>query len=387
MTTDASSQDQPWAARTKQFQPYFTEQEVKFLSEKQRGKMSQSQEERARQQACGFIEAVGVKLGFPRRTVATAQNLYHRFHLYFHRKTWSYHDVTLAALYVSSKIHDTLKKPRDILMVGYAVRFPELAAKSKATGGEIEIDPGTVASDTERLLGVERLFLEVICFNFKTRMPFPYVIKIGKELRATKRLTQLAWRLSIDSHRTLISLQYPPHCIALACLYLAALLSSFETPEIPEKGNYRSSHQMAQYLGSEGPWQSKFKCRLEDIDEISHAIIDLLNDAASSMSLNTSPSTPSSPSPHPSPRHSSQYQPPPAPYKPDQLIRLKIYMRSKNIVRRHRERPPLSEKDPSESYGAGKTAWDIQDGSGKNTGTTRFLFGPSGSETTNGVNH
>ena len=48
-------------------------------------------------------------------------------------------DVTLAALYVSSKIHDTLKKPRDILMVGYAVRHPEL--KSKAVGGELDIDP------------------------------------------------------------------------------------------------------------------------------------------------------------------------------------------------------------------------------------------------------
>jgi hypothetical protein len=46
----------------------------------------------------------------------------------------------MAALYVSSKMHDTLKKPRDLLMVSYAVRYPELAAKSKH-GGEIEIDP------------------------------------------------------------------------------------------------------------------------------------------------------------------------------------------------------------------------------------------------------
>ena len=38
-------------------------------------------------------------------------------------------------------MHDTLKKPRDILMVSYAVRFPELAARSKTIGGEIEMDP------------------------------------------------------------------------------------------------------------------------------------------------------------------------------------------------------------------------------------------------------
>lgn len=47
----------------------------------------------------------------------------------------------MACLYVSTKMHDTLKKPRDILMVSYTVRFPELAARSKAIGGEVEIDP------------------------------------------------------------------------------------------------------------------------------------------------------------------------------------------------------------------------------------------------------
>jgi CTD kinase subunit beta len=77
----------------------------------------------------------------PRKTLATAQNLYHRFHLFFPRKDFNYYDVTLAALYVSTKMHDTLKKPREILMVSYAVRFPELAAKSKSVGGEVDMDP------------------------------------------------------------------------------------------------------------------------------------------------------------------------------------------------------------------------------------------------------
>jgi hypothetical protein len=49
--------------------------------------------------------------------------------------------VALAALYVSSKMHDTLKKPREILMASYSVRFPEQAAKSKSIVGEIDMDP------------------------------------------------------------------------------------------------------------------------------------------------------------------------------------------------------------------------------------------------------
>jgi CTD kinase subunit beta len=135
----------------------------------------------------------------PRRTIATAQNLYHRFHLFFPRKDFHYvvcpfpshnaqriklaQDVSLASLYVSTKMHDTLKKPRELLAVSYAIRFPDLVAKSKHPGGEIDVDTmdqQVVERDRQRLLAIERLLLETICFNFTSRMPFPYVIKLGK---------------------------------------------------------------------------------------------------------------------------------------------------------------------------------------------------------------
>lgn len=95
----------------------------------------------------------------PRRTIATAEALYHRFHLFFPRKDFQYYvclhyqcthhglthhdhvqDVALAALYVSTKQHDTLKKPRELLAVLYTIRYPERAAKSKNPSGEIDID-------------------------------------------------------------------------------------------------------------------------------------------------------------------------------------------------------------------------------------------------------
>jgi CTD kinase subunit beta len=50
-------------SRTQHYRPYFSEEEVQQLSEKQRGKLSQTQEERARQQACAFIDAIGARLG------------------------------------------------------------------------------------------------------------------------------------------------------------------------------------------------------------------------------------------------------------------------------------------------------------------------------------
>ncbi|KAI0953135.1 hypothetical protein AcW1_007437 [Taiwanofungus camphoratus] len=387
--------------------PYFTLAEVEQLSDKQRGKLSISQEEKLRQQSCGFIEAVGAKIGFPRRTIATAQNLYHRFHLFFLRKDFNDNDISLAALYVSSKMHDTLKKPKEILMVAYVVRFPELAAKSRSIMGEIEMDAATVEHDKQRLLAVERLILETICFNFTSRMPFPYVIKIGRAFGGAVILHDIlsfAERMYSDqeidetglasdyrqvrissrqdnphfvkcdstSHRTVVNLEYPPHVIALGCLYLAALLSSFEQGTSPDRPGYHSSHQIAATLGKPGQWEQQFQAQIQDLQEIAHAIIDLLIMASQNPYANTSPTTPSSPSPH-MPRN--QHQPaavhaqlPPVPYKTDQLIRLKIVMRESEYPPRERE------SSISNQLHLEKEASLL----GRNEGIVRFLFGPPG---------
>ena len=43
-----------------------------------------------------------------------------------------------------------------------------------------------VENDRQRILAIERLILETICFNFTARMPFAYVIKIGKEMQGMR---------------------------------------------------------------------------------------------------------------------------------------------------------------------------------------------------------
>jgi CTD kinase subunit beta len=48
---------------TRNHRPYYSPEEVDILSEKQRGKLSLNQEEKARQRACSLIEAVGTRIG------------------------------------------------------------------------------------------------------------------------------------------------------------------------------------------------------------------------------------------------------------------------------------------------------------------------------------
>ena len=49
-------------------------------------------------------------------------------------------EASLAALCVSAKIHDTLKKPREILTTAYIIRLPKLASNLQ-TSGDLGIDP------------------------------------------------------------------------------------------------------------------------------------------------------------------------------------------------------------------------------------------------------
>jgi hypothetical protein len=93
--------------KTRAYRPYFTHEEVTSMSIKQRTGGSEETQEKARQLACSFIEAVGNRMGLyvrflktahplihlysPRKTIGTAQTLYHRFRLFFPVKDFNPH--------------------------------------------------------------------------------------------------------------------------------------------------------------------------------------------------------------------------------------------------------------------------------------------------------
>lgn len=59
----AQSPSQLPASSIKYHHPYFTPAEIEIMSEKQRGKMNITQEDKIRQNACGFIDAIGSRIG------------------------------------------------------------------------------------------------------------------------------------------------------------------------------------------------------------------------------------------------------------------------------------------------------------------------------------
>ena len=104
----------------------------------------------------------------------------------------------MTTLYVSSKLHDTLKKPRDIILASYALRYPHLVRR----GGHVDVnavDPAVLEHERRRVLSIERLVLETICFAFRVAVPFPLVVKFGRKMGLAKESVQTAWKVAVDS--------------------------------------------------------------------------------------------------------------------------------------------------------------------------------------------
>ncbi|GAA5919945.1 hypothetical protein JCM1841_000061 [Sporobolomyces salmonicolor] len=316
---------------TRSFRPYYSPLEVNHLVQLQSvarsasaassKQLSEQAIDTYRQLACGYIERVANRLGFPRRTIATAQTLYHRFHLHFPLRDFAYQDVSLSALLVASKLQDTLKKLREIQIAAWQV--------TNILEGGTGLGEGDQAAQEQHrphLIGIERLILQTICFNFNlhralapssseldtgalyalatpapsptSRDTFTHLVRLSHLLPASqpamKAFTYLAFLLATDLHRTLLPLSYPPHTCAAACLWLAGFLF------VPEGGG-------APPPIAEG-WADECESTEEDLDDIAHGILDLLialcPSPASALPATTTPSQTSpsfSPASFPSP--------------------------------------------------------------------------------------
>ncbi|KAK4058602.1 RNA polymerase II C-terminal domain kinase beta subunit [Microbotryomycetes sp. JL221] len=266
--------------------------------------LSEQRIDAQRQLACGFIERVGQRLGFPRRTIANAQSLYHRFHLHFQLKDFAYQDVSVAALLVAAKHQDTLKKLRDIQIAAWQVQ-------NLLEGGNGIGEGDTVSQEARRpgLIGIERLILQTICFNFNPLRPlvanafegeqdafdmnastvdlpptgrdtFTWLIKLAQSLNASKQFTFLAHLVAMDVFRTLIPLSYPPHTCATAAIFLATFLWK-RHPNAKSWLKETTANGQPSTLDEDcGPqlddgWMDEFESAEEDVHAIALALLDL----------------------------------------------------------------------------------------------------------------
>ncbi|SCZ94720.1 BZ3500_MvSof-1268-A1-R1_Chr12-3g04069 [Microbotryum saponariae] len=241
-------------SRTQRFRPYYAPSEVLELIQLQaymrvpvgegsweRKQMSLVRIQQMRQVAIGFIERVGMRLGFPRRTIATAQSCWHRFHLHHPLKDFAYQDVSLAALLVASKLHDTLKKLREIQIAGSQVN--QIVQGGNGLG---EGDPQALEAHRPRLIAIERLLLQSLSFNFNLHrsldptltenLPqtdlFTAIVRLCLSLGTGKRFAKLVFVLGVDLGRTTVGLSWPASVCAEGLVWLAKVLWEGQGEEV-----------------------------------------------------------------------------------------------------------------------------------------------------------
>lgn len=281
-------------------------------------------------QLLGFLQALGSRIGFPQRTIATAQLLFLRFHLFFNPAEFLPHEVAIACTVVASKIQDTPKKPKEVVLSSWALRFPEMvrsSPNSKATAtnknildasqstqtttlpsqlglgiiSESDIDGVAVEKERKRAVSIESLILQSITFDFNVHVNenFRLVLKICRFWKLDQEFARLAWQITADCHRTYAPISYPPSTIALGSIYCTALLRQRAIKEdtlavnILDKFKSQSIIQLTR----------QFSTSIDCVEEVVHALLDLYSIAAPTLNngiLSTSatplsPATPASP--------------------------------------------------------------------------------------------
>lgn len=109
----------------------------------------------------------------------------------FYRLITCVQEVSLSTLYVAAKLHDCLKKPRDLILASYAIRQPDMLKGRLALSVDPAMfDPKQLESERKRMLSVERLVLETLCFNLMVGAEgggspgldaFGLIIKLGRK--------------------------------------------------------------------------------------------------------------------------------------------------------------------------------------------------------------
>lgn len=264
------------------YTPYFTPAQLDTLQARARSnRMPPAKWDQTKMAACSFIAAVGAKLGMPQRTIGSAQLLYQRFHLFYPPSDFAMHEVASASLFTASKLNDTPKRAHELLLTSYALRYPELLVPpagvepgqdwiAHAYLADADMDAEVLAHERTRLLMLERLLLQCICFQFEMRAAHILrdAVKLAREWGLPKAAGSWVWRVACDSARTAAPLLYPAQTVAIGCVYAACLLLAQAEPSAPVDACLRRFEQAA-------PWPAKFQAAPDDAQDVAHALLTL----------------------------------------------------------------------------------------------------------------
>ncbi|KAK9704502.1 hypothetical protein K7432_010145 [Basidiobolus ranarum] len=204
-----------------------------------------------RAKGCNFIVSVGRSLQLPQLTLATATTFLHRFFMRQSLKDYHYYDIGATCLFVATKVEETLRKLKDLIVV----------CVQKAQKNDkllVEEDSKEFKRWRDMILYNEEIVMETICFDLAIEHPYVSLLRFTRELKGSKPLAQTAWAFLNDSLRTTLCVTYRPHIVAAAALYIASKYLDEKLGD-PVEGK---------------PWWEVVDASIQDIQDASSQILD-----------------------------------------------------------------------------------------------------------------
>jgi hypothetical protein len=199
------------------------------------GGMPLELEEKKRFIGCQYINDLCQHLSIRHVPRCVAHGLFHRFYARQSFKTHPEMDVATTCVFLSIKIEEvkeiTLSK---VLAAEKVVRKNTMERRTSSQGFSSTIKKKL---DQEKVLVLERVLLHSIAFEICITTPFNYLRKLKQHVAKNepekwKKLYQLAYQFIIDSHGTTLVLQFPPHVLACAAIYLGSKFAKLDLQDL-----------------------------------------------------------------------------------------------------------------------------------------------------------
>lgn len=166
--------------------------------------------------ATGLVQSIGIRLKLPQVTIATAQVFLHRFYIRESFKTFPFAELAPALVFLTAKVEEHPRKLKDVI----AASLDAIKADTRLATHNYETKEGF---SEERILCLERIILQTICFDLTVVHPYRFVFRAVKGLASVPdELVQSAWIVVNDSFRTPLCIRIPPRTVAVGALCWSA---------------------------------------------------------------------------------------------------------------------------------------------------------------------
>ncbi|XP_012701914.1 cyclin-T1-3 isoform X2 [Setaria italica] len=192
--------------------------EIERRSPSRRDGIDSALEARLRVSYCAYLRCLGIRLGLPQTTIATAVVFCHRF--FFHR-SHACHDrflVATAALFLAAKSEETACLLNTVLRASCEV----------SQNHEFNLLPYMLRGDwfeqyRESVIQAEQMLLTTLDFELEVVHPYASLSSALSKLGLSHTvLFNVAWNLINEGLQSSLWLQFKPHHIAAGAAFLAA---------------------------------------------------------------------------------------------------------------------------------------------------------------------